>query len=95
MNEERRLKGALWHTVCQIVNDETNALEIPQISPEYTAALTELVIQQLITIGSDIEAFAVDLRKKKTITMEDIFLLTRRNKDLQNELGKLSTLKTL
>lgn len=82
----KRLKGAVWHTVCEILNDEASSLGIDQISPEFTAALTELVVQQLAMVGSDLETFARDMRKKKTITMDDIVLLTRRNKDLQKAL---------
>jgi histone H3/H4 len=50
-------------------------------TPKFIAALVELVYNQLVSLGEDLESFARH-GNRKTITPDDLFLVTRKNDDL-------------
>ncbi|KAH3673524.1 hypothetical protein WICMUC_003630 [Wickerhamomyces mucosus] len=77
-------EARLWLSVAKIVEEETSELEPSQnvsATPKFIASLVELVYNQGITLGEDLEMFARHA-KRKTITPEDLFMVTRRNDDL-------------
>ncbi|CDO55820.1 similar to Saccharomyces cerevisiae YOL086W-A MHF1 Component of the heterotetrameric MHF histone-fold complex [Geotrichum candidum] len=76
-----RLKSTIWYTVQKITAEECKQLGVTA-SPEYAAALTELVFNQIVTLGFDLESFARHA-KRKTITTEDMKMVCRRNTGLQ------------
>ncbi|ODV94994.1 hypothetical protein PACTADRAFT_81543 [Pachysolen tannophilus NRRL Y-2460] len=79
------LKANIWLTVSQILEQETKNLNNEAnkgnditATPRFTAALVELVYNQCLSLGEDLEAFSRHA-KKKTIQPEDLFMVTRRN----------------
>ncbi|KAJ8097509.1 kinetochore component CENP-S-domain-containing protein [Lipomyces tetrasporus] len=84
-NELRqRLKSAIWYTVGKIVDEECLQLNV-NATPQYIAALTELVYTQAVTLATDIESFAHHARRK-VISTEDVLMMCRRNDGLRDVL---------
>ncbi|KAI4279955.1 MAG: hypothetical protein L6R38_004846 [Xanthoria sp. 2 TBL-2021] len=77
---EERLKAALWFSVGKIVDEEALKLGV-NASPQFIGALTELLWTQIANVSEDLRAFARHAGRK-TISTEDVLLLTRRNEDL-------------
>ncbi|KAI1438747.1 kinetochore component CENP-S-domain-containing protein [Xylaria sp. CBS 124048] len=75
-----RLKRALWYTVGKMVDRETLHRN-RNVSPQFIAALTELVWTQIETAAQDLECFSRH-GGRSTINTDDILLLARRNGDL-------------
>ncbi|CAL8578638.1 MHF histone-fold complex component [Xanthoria parietina] len=77
---EERLKAALWFSVGKIVDEEALKLGV-NASPQFIGALTELLWTQIGNVSEDLRAFARHAGRK-TISTDDVLLLTRRNEDL-------------
>ncbi|MCJ1360120.1 MAG: hypothetical protein MMC33_010123 [Icmadophila ericetorum] len=54
-------------------------------TPQFIGSLTELVWTQIENVALDLEAFAKHAGRK-TITVDDVMLLTRRNEGLESVL---------
>ncbi|KAH0603655.1 uncharacterized protein H6S33_007314 [Morchella sextelata] len=76
-----RLKSALWFTIGKIVDTECVALHV-NATPQFIAALTELVWAQLENVGRDLESFAKHAGRT-TVNTDDVLLLARRNDGLE------------
>lgn len=75
-----QLKGKLWYCLEQQVKGELP----PNInySPKFINALVELCFTQLVDVGGDLEAFARHAGRE-TIVVDDLMLMLRKSKDLQ------------
>ncbi|KAK9470601.1 kinetochore component CENP-S-domain-containing protein [Dipodascopsis tothii] len=83
---KERLKAAIWYTVGKIVDEECLVLGV-NATPQYIAALTELVYSQTVTLGTDLEAFAHHA-KRKVISTDDVKMMCRRNEGLRDVLDE-------
>ncbi|KAK7208078.1 kinetochore component CENP-S-domain-containing protein [Myxozyma melibiosi] len=81
---QNRLKSAVWYTVGKIVDEACESLGV-NVTPQYTAALTELVYAQAVTLATDIESFAWHA-KRKTVNTDDVLMMCRRNEGLKDVL---------
>lgn len=72
----------------KIVEAETTKLNV-QVTPLYLASLVQLVFDQTISVGEDLEDFAKH-GKRKTIVPEDMYMITRKNPQLTEILKKLA-----
>ncbi|PWY89840.1 hypothetical protein BO70DRAFT_129786 [Aspergillus heteromorphus CBS 117.55] len=79
---EERLKSALWLAIGKIVDEETIRLG-SNATPQFIAALTELVWAQIETVSQDLESFAKHAGRS-TVTVADVMLLARRNEGLES-----------
>jgi centromere protein S len=77
----QRLKAALWYSIGKIVDEETLTLGI-NATPQFIGALTEMVWAQIETVSKDVEGFA-NHAGRKTVGVDDVMLLTRRNEGLE------------
>ncbi|ONH68564.1 MHF histone-fold complex subunit 1 [Cyberlindnera fabianii] len=80
------LKARLWLAVGKIVEAEVAELSAPEgkpikATPQFIASLVELVYNQVIQLGEDLESFARHA-KRKTITPDDMMMVVRRSEDL-------------
>ncbi|KAG5368545.1 MHF histone-fold complex subunit 1 [Yarrowia sp. E02] len=75
----QRLKAAIWITVSKIVSEQTR--NVP-LDTSFVDALTELVFEQAVTLGGDLESFA-KLDNRVVITMKDMDMVLRRNEGLK------------
>ncbi|KAK9236047.1 kinetochore component CENP-S-domain-containing protein [Lipomyces kononenkoae] len=82
----QRLKSAIWYTVGKIVDEECVQLG-SNATPQYIAALTELVYTQAVTLATDIEAFARHA-SRKVVSTDDILMMCRRNDGLKEVLSE-------
>lgn len=78
----------MWHTVSKLANEETKSLGVT-VTPLYLASLVQLVFDQLINVGEDLQAFAKH-GKRKTIIPEDMYMIARKNKQLTDILKALA-----
>jgi centromere protein S len=89
---EAQLKRALWLHVGRIVDAETLALGV-NATPQFIAALMELVYAQITNSGRDLEAFAQHAGRQR-ISVPDVLMLGRRNEGLKELLdAKVEELK--
>ncbi|KAK4228777.1 kinetochore component CENP-S-domain-containing protein [Podospora fimiseda] len=81
-NEEtrERLKSALWFSTGKIVDDQSLRLN-RNATPQFIAALNEVLWTQIENVSSDLENFSRHAGRT-TITTDDVLLLARRNGDL-------------
>ncbi|KAK8247250.1 kinetochore component CENP-S-domain-containing protein, partial [Phyllosticta capitalensis] len=84
---EERLKSTLWYTLGQYI--DTSLLSSPAASsaisnatPQFIAALTELVYTHIASTARDLEAFAAHAGRRQ-ISTADVLLLARRNEGLE------------
>lgn len=59
------------------------------VTPLYLASLVQLVFDQLVNVGEDLQAFAKH-GKRKIIIPEDMYMITRKNKQLTDILKALA-----
>lgn len=80
--EESRLKSAIYLAVAKLIESQ-----LPQIdqnltaTPTFVASLVELVYNQLLNLGEDLELFALHAGRS-TIKPSDLYMVTRRNETL-------------
>ncbi|KAA8908824.1 putative apoptosis-inducing TAF9-like domain 1 family protein [Sphaerosporella brunnea] len=79
-NYRDRLKSALWYSVGKAVDNESMRLRV-NATPQFIAALAELVFTQVDNVAKDLESFAHHANRS-TISTADVLLLARRNEDL-------------
>lgn len=80
----QRLKSAIWITVSKIVSEQARNVSI---DTSFVDALTELVFEQAVTLGSDLESFA-KLDNRVVVTMKDMDMVLRRNMSLKDMIGE-------
>ncbi|KAA8909178.1 kinetochore component CENP-S-domain-containing protein, partial [Sphaerosporella brunnea] len=76
----QRLKSALWYSVGKAVDNESMRLRV-NATPQFIAALAELVFTQADNVAKDLESFAHHANRS-AISTADVLLLARRNEDL-------------
>ncbi|KAK0652141.1 kinetochore component CENP-S-domain-containing protein [Cercophora newfieldiana] len=81
-DDERRdrLKSALWFSVGKIVDEESMRRNM-NATPQFIAALTEMLWTQLENIAIDLESFS-NHAGRTNVSTDDVLLLARRNDDL-------------
>lgn len=72
-----RLKAAIYLDVAKTVENETEKMGVTA-TPSYVASLVELVYNQLVTLGTDLESFA-DHASRSNIKPADLYMVTRKN----------------
>ncbi|BGP04851.1 hypothetical protein JCM10049v2_000653 [Rhodotorula toruloides] len=83
------LKAAVWYTVTKIAQEEGAALELSlpfAASEHFVATLAEVVFQQALSLGKDLERFA-NHAGRLTINVDDVKLAARRNEPLYETLA--------
>lgn len=88
----QHLKASLWHKVGTLVSIETQKLskqhDTPiNATPQFIAALTEMVWTQVENVAIDLEAFARHAGRT-TVSTDDVLLIARRNEALEGVLKK-------
>ncbi|KAF2658458.1 putative apoptosis-inducing TAF9-like domain 1 family protein, partial [Lophiostoma macrostomum CBS 122681] len=81
-----RLKSALWYALGNYVDEECLHQNL-NATPQFIAALTELVYTQIANTSRDLETFAKHAGRS-TINTSDVMLLSRRNEGLENVLRR-------
>ncbi|OLL26884.1 Centromere protein S [Neolecta irregularis DAH-3] len=79
-NLPTRLKSSLWFAVGKII-DEVCMEQHTNATPEFIAAMTEMLWSQAESLSGDLENFAHHA-KRNTINVEDLKLCCRRNEGL-------------
>ncbi|GAA5913547.1 hypothetical protein JCM8208_000707 [Rhodotorula glutinis] len=77
---KQSLKAAVWYTVTKIAQEEELSLPFAA-SEHFVASLAEVVFQQALTLGKDLERFAKHAGRM-TINADDVKLAARRNEPL-------------
>ncbi|GAA5850201.1 hypothetical protein JCM8547_001040 [Rhodosporidiobolus lusitaniae] len=78
------LKSAVWYTVAKIAQEEEVTLPFGA-SEQFVASLAEVVFQQTLSLGKDLELFAKHAGRM-TINVDDVKLAARRNEPLYDSL---------
>ncbi|KAF2017096.1 hypothetical protein BU24DRAFT_490327 [Aaosphaeria arxii CBS 175.79] len=90
--QEERLKSSLWYSIGQFIDEESLDQNL-NATPQFIAALTELVYTQISNTSRDLETFAKHAGRR-VIQTEDVMLLSRRNEGLETVLKqKLDEIK--
>ncbi|KAL7318678.1 hypothetical protein PS15m_001892 [Mucor circinelloides] len=79
--QQQKLQTAVWHQVNEIVKDQVSRHLRKDVSEAFVASLAEVVMTQMQTMATDLEAFAGH-GKRAVISMEDVKLCSRRNDSL-------------
>ncbi|KAK9459002.1 kinetochore component CENP-S-domain-containing protein [Lipomyces oligophaga] len=79
---EERLRAAVWVIVNEITQEESVVLKVTP-TPQYVAALADLVYTQAVTLAGDIEAFA-EHANRKVVSADDVLMMCRRNEGLKD-----------
>lgn len=79
---ESQLKALIFLMVSKIIEEETSKMEV-QSTPMFTASLVDLVFNQLLNLGEDLELFAHHAGRN-TIKQDDIYMVVRKNEVLAN-----------
>ncbi|QPG73846.1 hypothetical protein FOA43_001161 [Brettanomyces nanus] len=92
------LKASIWYTVSKVVEQQTKKLSRDSggnltATPQFVAALVELVYRQLTGVGEDLAMFANHARRK-TITPDDMYMIVRKNEDLKEILKNIAENET-
>lgn len=74
------LKSAVYLSVAKMMEEYTQELEI-SVSPSFVASLIELVYDQIVILGEDLELFAKHAGRNIANT-SDLYMVTRRNEAL-------------
>ncbi|SPN97251.1 related to apoptosis-inducing TAF9-like domain 1 family protein, putative [Cephalotrichum gorgonifer] len=77
---QEALTQALWYAIGQMV-DEKVTPENLNATPQFIAALTQVVWSQMESVTQDLEAFCGHAGRS-TISTDDVLLLCRRNNDM-------------
>lgn len=90
---ESQLKSAVYLLVSKIVEEEIMSLDgNVSATPTFVAALVDLVYNQLINLGEDLELFARHAGRT-TIDPSDMYMVTRKNSSLMEALKAYEKLK--
>lgn len=71
------LKTSIFLMVSRIIDGEANKLNV-NVTPMFTASLVELVYNQLLNLGEDLELFA-NHAGRSTIKPQDVYMVVRKN----------------
>lgn len=86
---EAQLKAAVYLSVSSMIEQELPKLgSNVNVTPTFIASLVELVYNQLINLGEDLELFA-NHAGRVTISPSDLYMVTRKNNILTDELKKV------
>ncbi|KAG2212801.1 hypothetical protein INT46_002129 [Mucor plumbeus] len=85
---QQKLQTAVWHQVNEIAKEQAAYLR-KDVSEAFVASLTEILMSQMQTMATDLEAFATH-GKRAVISMEDVKLCSRRNDSLQQLISEAS-----
>ncbi|GAA5887658.1 hypothetical protein JCM6882_001486 [Rhodosporidiobolus microsporus] len=83
------LKSAVWYTVTKIAQEEELSLPFAA-SEHFVASLAEVVFQQALSLGKDLERFSKHAGRT-TINVDDVKLAARRNEPLYDQLCTSAT----
>ncbi|GAA5887757.1 hypothetical protein JCM5296_004481 [Sporobolomyces johnsonii] len=83
------LKAAVWYTVTKIAQEEELSLPFAA-SEHFVATLAEVVFQQALSLGTDLEAYAKHAGRMM-INVDDVKLAARRNEPLYDLLCTAAT----
>lgn len=72
-----KLKASIYLSVAKFVESKTADLNVGA-SPSFVASLVELVYNQLVEMGEDLELFA-DHAGRTVVNSSDVYMLARRN----------------
>lgn len=75
------LKSTLWYTLGQYIDAYTLTANL-NATPQFVAALTELVWTQIANTAKDLETFAKHAGRN-VVNVDDVMLLARRNDELE------------
>lgn len=84
-----QLKSTVYLAVAKIV-EETAQREGVEPSPTFVAALVDLVFNQLVNLGEDLELFAHHAGRL-TVMPADMYMATRKNEVLTRVLREFET----
>ncbi|KAK7533959.1 kinetochore component CENP-S-domain-containing protein [Phyllosticta citribraziliensis] len=84
---EERLKSTLWFHLGQyidtsLLSSPSSSTSVSNATPQFIAALTELVYTHIASTSRDLEAFAAHAGRRQ-ISTADVLLLARRNEGLE------------
>ncbi|KAK7535687.1 kinetochore component CENP-S-domain-containing protein [Phyllosticta citricarpa] len=86
---EERLKSTLWYHLGQYIDSSllsssssSSSSAVSNATPQFIAALTELVYTHIASTARDLEAFAAHAGRRQ-ISTADVLLLARRNEGLE------------
>lgn len=86
---ESQLKSAIYLMVSKMVEQQLPIMGNDiSATPTYVASLVELVYNQLINVGEDLEHFA-NHAGRSTIKPSDMYMVTRKNDTLTRVLKEL------
>lgn len=86
--EERDMRAALQYAVAQICTEEEMTSEAANMSSSAIQSLSELLYQfATVSVSKDLTAFSKHAGRR-TITLDDVYLLVRRNKHVSRKLQK-------
>lgn len=71
------LKAAVYLSVAKLVEAHARELGVAT-SPSFVASLVELVYNQLVALGEDVELFA-NHAGRTTVTAADVYMAARKN----------------
>ncbi|GAA5925766.1 hypothetical protein JCM10213_008879 [Rhodosporidiobolus nylandii] len=83
------LKSAVWYTVTKIAQEEELSLPFAA-SEHFVASLSEIVFQQALSLGKDLERFSKHAGRM-TINVDDVNLAARRNEPLYEQICTAAT----
>lgn len=81
---EAQLKASVYLSVAKMVEEQTGELSV-SASPPFIASLVEIVYNQIVSLGTDLELFA-DHAGRNVINSSDMYMVTRKNDTLTNAL---------
>ncbi|CAI5757182.1 unnamed protein product [Candida verbasci] len=92
-----QLKSAVYLSVAKIVEDQVKQLNLSDNSnvtatPTFIAQLVELVFNQIINLGEDLESFA-NHANRDIVDLTDLYMVTRKNPSLKKYLKDLNVKK--
>jgi len=88
LDSVEKLKASVWLAVQKICAEQARDLSV-EIDAGFVACLSELVYHQAVTMGQDLESFTKHA-KRSIVSIDDIKLYVRRNRDLQQTVNDLS-----
>lgn len=81
------LKSSVYLSVAKMVEQSTKEMNV-SASPSFVASLIELVYNQIILLGEDLEAFSTHAGRD-VVNTSDLYMATRRNEALTNALKQV------
>ncbi|KAF3990941.1 hypothetical protein FT663_00877 [Candidozyma haemuli var. vulneris] len=81
---EAQLKASVYLSVAKMVEEQTNEMSV-SASPSFIASLVEIVYNQIVSLGTDLELFA-DHAGRNVIKPADMYMVSRKNETLTNAL---------